>query len=127
MKSLKTRLIRLLTNPAAIAVVAAIGVAAAVFSCGEKAFAAVEKTKIVFIAGKKSHPSGQHEFNAGAILLARALNEQSGLPVEVKVVHNGWPTDETVFEGAKAIVIYSDGNASHPANGNEAKIEAMLA
>lgn len=124
-------LLRLLTDPRGIAVLAALALAGGAFllaSCTEKLQAAEEaKTRIVFIAGKKSHPSGQHEFNAGAILLARALNEQSGLPVEVKVVHDGWPEDESVFEGAKAVVIYSDGNASHPANCNEAKIEAMLA
>ena len=44
------------------------------------------KTRIVLIAGQPSHPSGQHEFNAGAIILARALNEQSGLPVDVEVI-----------------------------------------
>ena len=128
---MKPHLLRFLKSPRGIAVIAAVVLAGTVFgltSCGEKALAAgSEKTKIVFIAGKKSHPSGQHEFNAGAILLARALNEQSGLPVEVKVVHNGWPEDESVFEGAKAIVIYSDGNAGHPVSGHEAKMDEMLA
>ena len=32
---------------------------------------AAEKTKVVLIAGQVSHPSGQHEFNAGCIILAR--------------------------------------------------------
>lgn len=131
MKTLPARFLRLLSRPLGVAALASAALAGAVLSlssCVEKAHAETSsKTRIVFIAGKKSHPSGQHEFNAGAILLARALNEQSGLPVEVKVVHNGWPEDESVFENAKAVVIYSDGNASHPANGNEAKIEAMLA
>jgi len=85
------------------------------------------KTKIVLIAGQVSHPSGQHEFNAGCILLARALNEQSGLPVHVDVVHDGWPKDESVFEGAKAVVIYSDGNDRHPTKGHEEKMDAMVA
>ncbi len=84
------------------------------------------KTRIVLIAGKPSHPSGQHEFNAGAILLGRALNEQSGMPVQVDVFHNGWPEDMGVFEGAKAVVIYSDGNASHPVNGNEAFLDGLM-
>ena len=83
------------------------------------------QTRIVLIAGQPSHPSGQHEFNAGAIILARALNEQSGLPVEVEVVHNGWPEDDSVFDGAAAVVIYSDGNARHPVNGHEDKMSAM--
>lgn len=85
-----------------------------------------QKTRIVLIAGKPSHPSGQHEFNAGAILLARALNQQSSLDVHVHVVHNGWPNDESVFEGAKAIVIYSDGNQKHPTMGHEATLDAMI-
>ncbi len=128
---MKTRFIRFLASPRGIAVAAALALAGVVLGLvpgGEKIFAAAsEKTRIVLIAGKKSHPSGQHEFNAGAILLARALNEQSGLPVEVKVVHDGWPEDESVFDGARAVVVYSDGNAGHPVNGHEAKLEEMLA
>ena len=89
-------------------------------------FAEDAKTKIVLIAGPVSHPSGQHEFNAGSILLARALNEQSGLPVHVDVVHNGWPEDESVFKGAKAVVIYSDGNDRHPTKDHEATLDAMV-
>lgn len=87
---------------------------------------AVEKTKIVLIAGPVSHPSGQHEFNAGSIILARALNEQSGLPLQVDVVHNGWPKDESVFDGAKAVVIYSDGNDRHPTKDHEQVMDAMI-
>lgn len=82
--------------------------------------------KIVLIAGEPSHPSGQHEFNAGAIILARCLNEQSGLPVQVKVVHNGWPKDESVFNGADAIIVYSDGNAKHPVTGHEEVMNEMI-
>lgn len=85
------------------------------------------KTRIVLIAGQPSHPSGQHEFNAGCILLAKALNDQSSLPVHVEVVHNGWPKDESVFDGAKAVVIYSDGNDRHPTKGHEETMDAMAA
>jgi hypothetical protein len=91
-----------------------------------RAVAAEAVTKIVLIAGQVSHPSGQHEFNAGCILLARALNEQSSLPVQVEVVHNGWPQDESVFENARAVVIYSDGNDRHPVKGHEAVMDAMV-
>lgn len=85
-----------------------------------------KKTRIVFIAGAVSHPSGQHEFNAGSILLARALNEQSGLPVQVDLVHNGWPEDESIFDGAAAVIIYSDGNARHPVAGHEEKMDQLI-
>ncbi|MFT5466940.1 MAG: type 1 glutamine amidotransferase [Verrucomicrobiales bacterium] len=83
-----------------------------------------EKTRIVLIAGQPSHPSGQHEFNAGSVIIARSLNE-SGLPVQVDVVHNGWPEDESIFDGAAAVVIYSDGNARHPVNGHEEFLDRL--
>lgn len=67
-----------------------------------------DTTKILFLAGPKSHASGEHEFKAGCMLLAKALNEQSGLDVSATVI-NGWPKDESVFEGVDAIIIYSDG------------------
>ncbi|MEM1294908.1 MAG: ThuA domain-containing protein [Verrucomicrobiota bacterium] len=66
-----------------------------------------EPTKILFLAGPRSHASGDHEFNAGCLLLAKALNEQSGLNVAASVI-KGWPEDELVFEGVDAIIIYSD-------------------
>lgn len=65
--------------------------------------------KIVFLAGGRSHGPGEHEFRAGCMLLAKALNE-SGLDVQAEV-HNGWPSDEKVLEGAKALVIYADGTS----------------
>ncbi|MEM7696955.1 MAG: ThuA domain-containing protein [Verrucomicrobiota bacterium] len=67
-----------------------------------------EPTDILFLAGARSHASGDHEFFAGCTLLAKALNEQSGLNVRAKVI-SGWPDDESVFEGVEAVVIYSDG------------------
>lgn len=72
------------------------------------------KHKIVFIAGRPSHGPGEHEHRAGCMLLAKHLNE-SGLPVEAVVVTNGWPADESVFDGARAVVMYADGGAGHPA------------
>lgn len=83
------------------------------------------KSKIVIIAGSKSHPSGQHEFAAGSKLLARALNEQSGLDIEAIVVTDGWPKDESVLEGAKAIVCYADGGVKHPFIGHLDKVESL--
>ena len=66
--------------------------------------------RIVFLAGGRSHGPGEHEFNAGCRILAKALNEQSGLDVQATVV-NGWPADEGVLDGAKAVVIYADGTS----------------
>src|SRR5690606_35471145 len=56
----------------------------------------------------------------------RALNEQSGLPIQVDVVHNGWPEDESIFDGAATVVIYSDGNARHPVNGLEQTMDRLI-
>ncbi len=72
------------------------------------------KKKVVFIAGKASHGPGEHEHRAGCMLLADHLNK-SGLPVEAVVVTDGWPADESVFDGAAAVVMYADGGAGHPA------------
>ncbi|MFM2171100.1 MAG: hypothetical protein RI957_1329, partial [Verrucomicrobiota bacterium] len=65
--------------------------------------------KIVFLAGGRSHGPGEHEFNAGCQLLAKALNE-SKLDIEATVVQ-GWPKDESVLNGIKALVIYADGTS----------------
>ena len=70
-----------------------------------------KKKKIVFIAGNRSHASGEHEFRAGCMLLADALNKQSGLPVEAVVVGADWKKDKSVLEGADSIVIYADGTS----------------
>ena len=70
---------------------------------------------IVFVAGKPSHGYGAHEHKAGCMLLAKGL-EECGLPLKTKVVTSGWPQDESVFDGADAIVIYADGGGGHPAN-----------
>jgi type 1 glutamine amidotransferase len=72
------------------------------------------RKKVVLIAGKASHGKGQHEHQAGCMLLADQLNK-SGLPIKAVVTTGGWPQDESIFEGASAIVIYADGGPNHPA------------
>ncbi len=68
--------------------------------------------KIVFVAGKPSHASGDHEHRAGSLLLKACLDKVPGV---ISVVYsNGWPTDDKVFEGAATIVFYCDGGAGHP-------------
>jgi type 1 glutamine amidotransferase len=69
--------------------------------------------KLVLIAGKPSHPPGEHEFRAGALLLQNCLAGVPGLPVNVYT--NGWPADDSAFDGASAVIIYSDGGGGHPA------------
>lgn len=86
------------------------GILASFLTCLLLTSAAEAATKIVFLAGGRSHGPGEHEFNAGCQLLARALNEQSGLDVQATVVQ-GWPKDETVLDDIKALVIYADGTS----------------
>ncbi|WP_145417398.1 ThuA domain-containing protein [Planctomycetes bacterium K23_9] len=71
---------------------------------------ATEK-KIVVVAGKPSHPPRMHEFNAGVQLLSESLKDAPG--VDLTIVLNGWPADETVFEGADAVIFYMDGGKKH--------------
>lgn len=74
------------------------------------AFAADKK--IVFIAGKPSHRSGEHEHRAGCLLLQSCLANVPG--VTSAVYSNGWPADPKAFDGAATIVVYSDGGGGHP-------------
>ena len=74
---------------------------------------AAETKNIILIAGRPSHGPGDHEFNAGCLLLSRCLNEVPGIHAEV---HNmGWPKDDSVFKDADAVLIYADGGGGHPA------------
>ena len=68
--------------------------------------------RIIFLAGKPSHPSGAHEFRAGCMLLAEALNEQSGLALGAQVISE-WPENDAILEGADTIVIYCDSDSIH--------------
>jgi hypothetical protein len=68
--------------------------------------------KIVFLAGPPSHGPGDHEHRAGCLLLKSCLDSMKG--VTSVVYSNGWPDDPRAFEGAAAVVIYSDGGGGHP-------------
>ncbi|MFO1008116.1 MAG: ThuA domain-containing protein [Planctomycetaceae bacterium] len=76
------------------------------------ALAASEAPKrLVLVAGKPSHPPRMHEFNAGTQLLAKCM--KSFPQVQIDVVKNGWPEDESIFDKADAIVFYMDGGGGH--------------
>jgi type 1 glutamine amidotransferase len=69
-------------------------------------------TKIVLVAGHKSHGKREHEFFAGCALLLKMLQQTSGVfPV---MARDGWPRNPKTFEGAKAVVFYMDGGGGHP-------------
>lgn len=69
--------------------------------------------KVLLIAGRPSHGPGDHEFNAGALLLAKCLREAAP-EVHPVVIKGGWPADEHVFEGARAVIFFMDGGGGHP-------------
>lgn len=82
--------------------------------------------KLVLIAGKQSHGPGDHEFRAGCLLLQKCLEKFPGLQVVVET--NGWVGDPKVFDGATAVVLYSDGGGGHPyIQGDHAKVIGDLA
>lgn len=89
--------------------------------------------KLVMIAGPVSHPPLMHEFKAGSMLLQKRLDHVKGL--KTTLILNGWPSkmvdgqnvdDNSVFEGADAIFIYSDGGARHIAVQND-RLEVLRA
>ncbi len=100
--------------PRPLACLVTLSAALMTISHAEPVADAPAKKKIVFVAGKPSHGPGEHEHRAGCMLLADQLNK-SGLPVEAVVTANGWPADKSIFAGASAVVIYSDGGDGHPA------------
>jgi type 1 glutamine amidotransferase len=65
------------------------------------------------VAGTPSHGKGDHEFNAGVQLLAKALEKQTN--VLATYVLNGWPKDPTAFDNADAVLFYMDGGGGHAA------------
>ena len=71
--------------------------------------------KVVMIAGKPSHPPLTHEHNAGIQLLHNCLGQGAKGLVDATFTLNGWPADNSFFDGADCVVIYSDGGRRHPA------------
>lgn len=68
--------------------------------------------RLVLVAGPPSHPPGEHEFRAGALLMQRALATVPGLTTEVHA--DGWPASPEAINRADAIVVFADGGAGHP-------------
>jgi type 1 glutamine amidotransferase len=82
-------------------------------------------TKIVLIAGKKSHGPGEHEFFAGCAILMEMLKQTPGVfPV---MARDGWPKNENILKGAKSIVLYMDGRGGHPVNSKLDVLKPLMA
>ena len=84
-------------------------------------------TKIVILAGSPSNKAGQHEYFAGCAMLADWLRKTPD--VHPVLVADGWPRDERVFAGAKAVVVYADGGVKLPFLAPErwASMKALIA
>lgn len=85
-------------------------VAFTILACFPGAVSA-EKHRLVLVAGKPSHPPRMHEFNAGVQLLAECLESVEDLNVQISL--NGWPEDDSIFDGASAVVFFMDGGRRH--------------
>ena len=68
-------------------------------------------TKIVLLAGEPSSKPGQHEYFADCALMFGWLRQTPGV---WPVLARSWPTNESIFDGAKSIVVLMDGGAKHP-------------
>lgn len=66
-------------------------------------------SKIVLVAGqvKEVDRVGHHDYLGGCRLMQEMLRQTPG--VETVLVEKDWPEDEAVFEGASAVVFYTDG------------------
>ena len=67
--------------------------------------------QILMIAGKPSHPPGQHEHNAGVLLLSKWLNTVPGIHTTTSL-SGDWP-DAAEFDKADAIFFFCDGGENH--------------
>lgn len=81
--------------------------------------AAAKETKLVLLAGKKSHAAGEHEYEKTMMLFRYCLDTSLNVRrVAVEVYPNDWPEDETVLDDVDTIVIFGDGGgadgAAHP-------------
>ncbi len=86
----------------------------AAFVCFSTAVSAADgaKKNILLLAGKQSHGPGEHEHNAGVLLLKKCLDE-SGLPVTTTTKLSAeWPSAEELAK-ADTILFYSDGGGGH--------------
>lgn len=83
--------------------------------------------KIVLIAGGFSKGGGEHEYFAGTALLAGLLRQTAGVaPV---MAAEGWPRNEGILDGARAVVFYMDGigKQKHLAADRAARVDALAA
>lgn len=86
-----------------------------VFLCGV-AWGAAPPKKIVLIGGPKIHGGvGAHDTSKGIVVLKELLDGSPGArDVRILAYPDGWPSEDSAFEGASTIVFFFDGLESHP-------------
>jgi hypothetical protein len=68
--------------------------------------------KVVLLAGSVSNKPGQHEYFAGCALMMNWLKQTPGVaPV---MAAEGWPKNESILDGARAVVVFADGGDKLP-------------
>ena len=78
-----------------------------------------QKKSVVMIAGRPSHGPGQHEHNAGILLLKKCLDTYAPQLADTKAYLNAaWPAPEDLNK-ADTIVMYCDGGGGHVALHND--------
>jgi type 1 glutamine amidotransferase len=83
------------------------------FAITTASMAADTKT-VLLLAGKPSHGPGDHEHNAGILLLGKCLKENVPNLNVVTHLSGEWPTADELHK-ADTIVFYADGGGGHPA------------
>ncbi|MCL2624983.1 MAG: ThuA domain-containing protein [Planctomycetaceae bacterium] len=82
--------------------------------------------KVVFIPGPDSHGFGSHAHVGGVKLLADMINKHvPGLTAIA--LEPGWPRDTSVFDGAAALVVFSDGGDGSMLARNAGAVEELVA
>src|SRR3990167_6557427 len=66
--------------------------------------------KVVFLAGKKRHGPGAHEYEKDVKLLKHCLDTAANVKgVKTEAHFGGWPADAATLDTADTIVLLSDG------------------
>ncbi|MFZ2641313.1 MAG: hypothetical protein WA117_09980, partial [Verrucomicrobiia bacterium] len=80
--------------------------------------ALAKDTKVVLLAGVKSHKPGEHEYEKTLDLFRHCLDTGLNVRHVIVEIHTGdWPQDEKTLDDADTIVIFSDGGSKanqHP-------------
>ena len=81
--------------------------------------------KVILIPGPDSHGFGSHAHVGGMKLLADMINKH--VPeLKAEILENGWPRDMSAFEGAAAVIVFSDGGGGSMLARNFKAVEELV-